>query len=130
VYGTTHFWRLNKCPRSGIFNKNRIKAKLRYKCAIKEAVIAADEDFNEDLVKHLCIKNFNGFWKAWRKRFCSKDLKPTSRLNNSVGDVNILAEFSNHFSYLASMISIEILFLNICFLTLLLDRLDSLYRYL
>jgi len=64
------------------------------------AVIAADEDFNEDLVKHLCIKNFNDFWKAWHKIFCSKDLKPTSRLNSSIGDVNILAEFNNHFSHL------------------------------
>jgi len=94
----TNICRLNGCPRSGIFSENRIKAKLRYKCSIKEAVIAADEDFNEDLVNHLGIKNFNVFWKAWRKRFCSKDLKPTSRLNNSIGDVNILAEFSNHFS--------------------------------
>jgi len=58
------------------------------------AVIAADEDFNEDLVKHLCIKNFNDFWKAWHKIFCSKDLKPTSRLNSSI------AEFNNHFSHL------------------------------
>jgi len=96
----TNIWHLNGCPRSGLFNENRIKAKLRYKCAIKEAVIAADEDFNEDLVNHLCKKNFNNFWKAWRKRFCSKDLKPTSRLNSSIGDVNILAEFSNHFSQL------------------------------
>ena len=67
-----NIWRLNGCPRSGIFNENGIKAKLRNKCAIKETVIAA-EDFNEDLVNHLGIKNFNVFWKAWRKRFCSKD---------------------------------------------------------
>jgi len=60
----TNIWRLNGCPRSGVFNENRIKAKLRYKCAIK-AVIAVDEDFNEDLVNHLCKKNFNGFGKAW-----------------------------------------------------------------
>ena len=45
-------------------------------------------------------KDINGFWKAWRKKFCSKGLKPTSRLNNSVGDLNILEEFSNHFSKL------------------------------
>ena len=96
----TNIWRLNGCPRSGIFNENRIKAKLRYKCAIKEPAIAADEDFNEDPVKHPCIENFNGFWKAWSKRLCSKDIKPTSRLNNSIGDVNILAEFSNHLSHL------------------------------
>jgi len=37
---------------------------------------------------------------VWRKRFCFKDLQPTSRLNNSIGDENILAEFSNHFSQL------------------------------
>ena len=80
----TNIWRLNGCPRSGIVNENRIKAKLRYKCAIKEAVIAADEDSNEDLVNHLCTKNFNNLRKAWRKRFCSEDLKPTSRLNNSM----------------------------------------------
>jgi len=59
--------------------------------------LRADEDFNDDLVNHLCKKNFNGFWKDWRKRFCSKDLKPTSRLNDSVGDESILAEFSSHF---------------------------------
>jgi len=39
-----------------IYNENRINAKLRNECAIREAVIAADENFNEDLVKHLCIK--------------------------------------------------------------------------
>jgi len=32
------------------------------------------------------------------KKFLLK--KPTSRLNNGIGDVNILAEFSNHFSQL------------------------------
>ena len=31
---------------------------------------------------------------------CLKHLKPTSKLNNSIGDENILAEFSNHFSQL------------------------------
>jgi len=50
----TNIWRLNGCPRSGVFNENRFKAKLRYKCAIKKAVIAADEDVNEDLVNYLC----------------------------------------------------------------------------
>jgi len=40
-----NIWRLNGCPRSGIFNENEIKAKLRNKCAIKETVIAA-EHFN------------------------------------------------------------------------------------
>jgi len=67
---------LNGCPQSGVFNENRTKAKLRYKCAIKEAVITVDKDVNEDLVNHLCKKNFNGLEKAWRKRFCSKDLQP------------------------------------------------------
>jgi len=46
----TNIWHLNGCPLSGIFNENRIKAKLRYKCAIKEAVIAADEDLMRTLL--------------------------------------------------------------------------------
>jgi len=46
----TNIWSLNGCPRSGIYNENRINAKLRNECAIREAVIAADENFNEDLV--------------------------------------------------------------------------------
>jgi len=58
----TNIWSLNGCPGSGIYNENRINAKLRNKCAIREAVIAADENFNEDLVYK---KNFTGFWKAW-----------------------------------------------------------------
>ena len=56
----TNIWSLNGCPRSGIYNENRINAKLRNECAIREAVIAADENFNEDLVKHLCIKKL--YW--------------------------------------------------------------------
>jgi len=43
-------------------------------------------------------KELQSFWTSWRKRFCSKNLKPTSRLNNRIGDDNILDEFSNYFS--------------------------------
>ena len=93
----TDVWRTHGCPRSGMVNGARIKIKLKYKCAIKAAILSAEEEFNDNLVDRLCNKNFNNFWKAWRKKFCSKNLKPTARLNNRTGDANILDEFSNHF---------------------------------
>ena len=45
----TDIWRQHGCPRSGPINENRVKVKLRYKSAIKDAIISADEEFNEDL---------------------------------------------------------------------------------
>lgn len=94
----TRIWRENGCPRSGSINDDRVRIKLKYKFAIKEAVNAADEEFNDELANHLCNKEINSFWKAWRKRFCSKNVKPTGRLNNKTGDKNILEEFTNYFS--------------------------------
>jgi len=38
----TDIWRQHGCPRSGPINDNRVKVKLRYKCAIKEAIISED----------------------------------------------------------------------------------------
>ena len=93
----TDLWRLAGSPRSGELNSNRIRIKLKYKNAIKEAVKAAEADLNEELVNHLCSKNNTSFWKAWRKRFCMNNVKTTSVLNGVSGDVNILKEFSDHF---------------------------------
>ena len=98
----TNIWRQHGCPRSG-------EIKLKYKCAIKEAITAADEEFNDSLVDHLCKKDLQSFWKSWRKRFCSENLKPTSRLNNRTDDDNILDEFSNYFSNVVSAIPLGLM---------------------
>jgi len=94
----TDIWRQHGCPRSGPINENRVKVKLRYKSAIKDAIISADEEFNEDLADHLCKKDFNSFWKSWRKRFCSQKIKPTRVLNKRTGDMNILDEFTTYYT--------------------------------
>ena len=49
-------WRNCGCLRSGSINEERIKAKLRYKFAIKDAILAADFEFNDDLASDLCKK--------------------------------------------------------------------------
>ena len=46
----------------------------------------------------LCTKSNTGFWKAWRKRFCTKNLKSTSVVNGVSGGDNIIKEFSGYFS--------------------------------
>jgi len=36
---------------------------MRYKCVIKEAVLASDLEFNDDLAKYLCKKTLTAFGK-------------------------------------------------------------------
>ena len=49
------------------------------------------------LYDKLCRKDDNAFWKAWRQRFCSRNLKPTSVINGRYGDDNIRQKFTKHF---------------------------------
>ena len=47
--------------------------------------------FNDGLYEKLCRKDNVAFWKAWRKRFCTRNLKLASVVNGSrpTGDENI-----------------------------------------
>jgi len=107
----TGIWRQHRCPRSGPIN--RVKVKLRYKCAIKETIISADEEFNEVLFADpLCSKDFASFWKSCRRRFCSQNIKPTRMLNKRSGDLNILDEFTSHYSKVGQTITLLVLIIN------------------
>ena len=81
----------------GSVNEIRLRTKLRYKCAIKDAILTSESKFNDNLVGHLSNKDFNSFWKSWRKRFFSKNLTPTDCLNSKSRAENVLAEFTSHF---------------------------------
>jgi len=68
MYITHNKWRNCDCPLSGSLNEERVKIKLRYKCAFKDAILAADCEFNDDLATYLSRKDFNCLWKVWRIR--------------------------------------------------------------
>jgi len=70
---------------------------MKYKSAVKEAAASADLIFNDDLYEKLYRKDNAAFWKDWRKRFCSRNLKPTNILNGCSGDGNIRQEFTRYF---------------------------------
>jgi len=89
---TTDLWKSVGRPRS-----NRIRCKLKYKNAIKEAAANADNAFNDRLYEKLCAKDNTAFWKAWRKRFCSHNQKPTNIVNGCFGEDIIGHEFSKYF---------------------------------
>ena len=91
----TNFWRDAGCPRSGDINTNRIRAKLKYKNAVKLAAKRAETDLNDSLLDQLCSKDNESYWKAWRKRCCLNKLKPTQIINGKTGNDNILKEFSS-----------------------------------
>ena len=42
----------------------------------------------------LCKKDVNSFWKTWRKRFCSRNVKPTTVLNGKQWVENVVCEFT------------------------------------
>ena len=58
-----------------MINGDRIKTKLRYKCAIKEAIVAADEEFDDGLANYLCNEDVNSFGSPGGKDFVLKILK-------------------------------------------------------
>ena len=91
-----NLWKLVGCPRNGTINSERLRVKYRYKQAIKQAIIDADTGVNEDLYDRLCKKDVNSFWKSWRKKFCSRNIKPTIVLNGKQGDKNIAHEFTEY----------------------------------
>ena len=41
-------------------------------------------------------KNDVEFWKAWCKRFCTRNMQPTSILNGQAGSDNVLNEFTKY----------------------------------
>ena len=90
---------------SGDINNNRIRCKLQYKNAIKEAAASADSSLNDTLYDKLSKQDNTTLWKAWRKRVCSTNLKPASTISGSSGDVNIREEFTNYFKSVVTPIS-------------------------
>ena len=54
------------------------------------------------LYEKLCKKDNEGFWKAWRIHFCSRNLKHAITINGCSGDGNIRREFTKHFKNMAT----------------------------
>ena len=92
----TNVWNSIGRPRSGNINAERLRCKYRYKQAIKDAAFEADQRLNDDLFQYMCSKDNDSFWKSWRKRFCSNNIKPTTVLNGKTGD-GIQHEFTGYY---------------------------------
>jgi len=65
--------------------------------AIKSAISNVDKTFNDDLFDYFCTKDDVSFWRAWRKRYCSSSVKTANVINDKHGDIEICAEFTQHF---------------------------------
>jgi len=83
-------WRHVGCPRIGPVNANRLQCKYKYKLALNDAEAEANKSLNDDLYHKLIRKDDKGFWKAWRKKFCSGSLNPTTVLDGKYGDVDVI----------------------------------------
>ena len=65
--------------------------------AIKSAISNVDKTFNDDLFDYFCTKDDVSFRRAWRKRYCSSSVKTANVINDKHGDIEICAEFTQHF---------------------------------
>ena len=62
-----------------------------------DALTCHGDKLNDKLYEHLCNKNDIEFWKAWRKRFCTRNEQPTGILNGQTGSDNVRNEFTNYY---------------------------------
>jgi len=83
---------------------NRVRIKLQYKNAIKEAAPALTWlSMTDKLYDCLCQKDTVGFWKLWRII-----LNLRCVLNGKFGDNNVRHEFTEHFKIIFTMNSMSI----------------------
>jgi len=93
-----HTWKCFGRLRSGDVNTNRVRCKMKYKNAIKDATSSANIMFNDRRFDYLFKKDNTSFWKTWRKKLCTQNLKAASTLNANSGDDSVRAEFTKYYA--------------------------------
>jgi len=61
VIDATSLWRTVGCPRGDTINRSRLQCKYRCKFAIKQAIMNADQQFNEHIFNYFSSKNDDEF---------------------------------------------------------------------
>jgi len=90
-------WRQIGSPKTGIINDVRIKVKLEYKLAIKQAVDSEREQ-GVKLEKILCHKDSSNFWKCWNKVSNKSSSNLCDNVAGHSNSKNIAQAFQAYFS--------------------------------
>ena len=93
-----HLWRLVGSPRnSGPINTARLKAKIEYKLAIKQAAANYERSNADEINSYLNDRNTKDFWKCWNSKYRKCNANPS--VVAGLSDSKIIAnEFKKHYS--------------------------------
>ena len=91
-----NLWRKVGSPRTGLINEARIRAKLDYKTAIKQARYSYETAFAAEIGDQYIAKDFKNFWKSWNNKF-SKSSKQSACIGNEVNDSFIADKFMHFY---------------------------------
>ena len=58
-------WVLSGKPQYGCVFDIMKDAKYKYKLAVRDAIVSYEDQFSDDLLKHLSSIDMNAFWKTW-----------------------------------------------------------------
>ena len=89
-------WCSSGRPLSGLIYKIKNSCKLKYKLAIKNALLEYENRFNDDLLTHFVNKNTPEFWKCWSSKMRRNIVKDVF-MNGSNDDIIVADSFANHF---------------------------------
>lgn len=95
-----NIWKSAGRPQSGPIYESHRNAKYKYKLAIRDAANQFEDKFNDELLESYMNKNFNSFWRSWKRKTCSKSPR-TNCVNGRTKDTDIANVFAEHFSDLS-----------------------------
>ena len=84
-------------PRSGELFYLMKSAKCHFKLAVKDAVHAFENKFSDELYDSLMLKDFNMFWKTWKRKVCNKNIN-IPNIGGKSTDIEIAETFKKKFS--------------------------------
>ena len=95
---TFNLWKSAGRPQSGAVFEMKKNAKYRYKLAIRDAANQFEDKFNDVLLDSYMNKDFNSFWRCWKKKTCSNKNQKTNYVDGCSVDIDIANKFADHFS--------------------------------
>lgn len=83
-------------PQSGIIHQIKSSCKLKYKLAIKNAVMDYENRFDDDILCHFMNKDIPDFWKSWSSKMHSNIAKDVY-IDGSNNDSHVANAFAGYF---------------------------------
>jgi len=94
-----NLWEEAGKPKFGHLFSMKSSWSLRYKNAIKQAVVEYEHKFDDALYDHFIRKETSEFWKCWSHKFCRNKMgNMPQQVIGATDNAAIAIKFAKHFS--------------------------------